>query len=462
MKKVLVGGAFDLFHYGHLCMLKWAKSLGDYLVVHVSADRRIKFKKGNNRPIFPEKERIAILKAIKYVDEIHVTRTPFKKNPILKAIGDTKPDIYARNKTANPQTLKAEQELCKKLGIKIIYYTDFPHKQNRLHTTDIVHRINSDGCKKGQSLKGTKKNEVLKNIFRMQQLVLNKKDQKKIQNATIAVAGIGGIGSFIVEFLVRNGISHFKIADLDPYEPTNARQPFMTQKNIGQPKARVAKERVLAINPHAKVKLYETGITPNNYLDFCTKVDVICAQTDEITSQLLLYMGAARLKTTLLHAGRSKWPNRHLVSVSTYDYRKKDGEFSLRKLGINPSEWGVDNITLLKKFVSRVDQRKNCSKLIEKIQTQNKKFRQRSFLKVLKNGKKSDLDGISDKSKEYLLQIAKRFPNKFYEMAITPELCSVSAALVTTAVKNIILGRPLKKLAIDLYHGKVYETDKKL
>ena len=141
MKKVLVGGAFDLFHYGHLCMLEWAKSHGDYLVVHVSTDERVKFKKGEGRPVVPQRERIAIVKACRFVDEICVIEYPYKTNPILKALKNVVPDIYCRDAEANLQTLEQERKLCKKLGIKIIFYKNFPHFSSSIHTTGIIGKI---------------------------------------------------------------------------------------------------------------------------------------------------------------------------------------------------------------------------------------------------------------------------------------------------------------------------------
>lgn len=141
MKKVLVGGAFDVFHYGHLCLLKWAKSLGDHLIVQVISDKRVRYKKGPERPIFPEKERIAIVKAIKYVDEVYFSIYPVRTNPVLRVIKEVKPDIYVRNFEGNKETLEEEKALCKKLGIKIVFHHDFPEDRSKIHTTEIMKKI---------------------------------------------------------------------------------------------------------------------------------------------------------------------------------------------------------------------------------------------------------------------------------------------------------------------------------
>ncbi len=68
MKKVITYGTFDLFHVGHLNILKRAKELGDYLVVAVSSDQFNALK--GKKCVIPDYERMAIVEAIKYVDEV--------------------------------------------------------------------------------------------------------------------------------------------------------------------------------------------------------------------------------------------------------------------------------------------------------------------------------------------------------------------------------------------------------
>lgn len=68
MKKVITYGTFDLFHIGHLNILKRAKELGDYLVVAVSSDAFNSIK--GKKCAIPDYERAAIVEAIKYVDEV--------------------------------------------------------------------------------------------------------------------------------------------------------------------------------------------------------------------------------------------------------------------------------------------------------------------------------------------------------------------------------------------------------
>ena len=76
MKKYKVGyvqGSFDMFHIGHLNLIKNAKSICDYLIVGVNSDELMKSFK-HKTPIIPEDERLEIIEAIRYVDEAHIVR----------------------------------------------------------------------------------------------------------------------------------------------------------------------------------------------------------------------------------------------------------------------------------------------------------------------------------------------------------------------------------------------------
>lgn len=70
-KRVIwVNGTFDVMHVGHIKLLEYAKSLGDYLVVGIDRDERVREKKGPTRPINPCEMRMIFLKSISFVDKV--------------------------------------------------------------------------------------------------------------------------------------------------------------------------------------------------------------------------------------------------------------------------------------------------------------------------------------------------------------------------------------------------------
>jgi glycerol-3-phosphate cytidylyltransferase len=81
--RVITFGTFDLFHIGHLNILKRAKSLGDYLVVGVSSDELTWRKKGV-RPVFPLVERLALVAGTRYVDEVFVEESLEQKGLYIR------------------------------------------------------------------------------------------------------------------------------------------------------------------------------------------------------------------------------------------------------------------------------------------------------------------------------------------------------------------------------------------
>ncbi|MDP2909622.1 MAG: adenylyltransferase/cytidyltransferase family protein, partial [bacterium] len=89
-KVVLVGGGFDVLHEGHIRHLQKAKSLGNILIVHITGDKRIKEKKGPERPVFPELRRAAVISTIKFVDYVFVYNG---RHYDQKIIDKLKPDI---------------------------------------------------------------------------------------------------------------------------------------------------------------------------------------------------------------------------------------------------------------------------------------------------------------------------------------------------------------------------------
>ena len=90
------------------------------------------------------------------------------------------------------------------------------------------------------------------NQFSRTELLIGKEAMEKIYSSKVAIFGIGGVGSFVVEALARVGIGHLVIVDYDKYDITNInRQIGALHSTIGRNKIDVMKERILDINPNA-------------------------------------------------------------------------------------------------------------------------------------------------------------------------------------------------------------------
>jgi len=99
MKVIFTNGCFDIFHRGHLEILKYAKSLGDYLVVGLNSNHSVKLNKGDSRPINDQEDRKALLESLIYVDKVVI----FDEETPLKLIKTVKPDIIVKGGDYTPE-----------------------------------------------------------------------------------------------------------------------------------------------------------------------------------------------------------------------------------------------------------------------------------------------------------------------------------------------------------------------
>lgn len=130
--------------------------------------------------------------------------------------------------------------------------------------------------------------------FSRTELLLGKEAMEKLKNARVAVFGIGGVGGYTVEALARSGIGAFDLIDDDTVCPSNLnRQIIATRKTIGKYKVDVMKERILDINPEAKVYTHQCFFLPETkerfrFADYSYVVDAV----DTVTAKLELVMQA--------------------------------------------------------------------------------------------------------------------------------------------------------------------------
>lgn len=139
------------------------------------------------------------------------------------------------------------------------------------------------------------------NQFSRTELILGKENVNKIRQSKVAVFGLGGVGSFVVEGLARAGVENFILIDNDTISITNLnRQLFALNSTIGKNKVDVAKARILDINPNAKVEIHKEFVIDNfdNILDKSTNyiVDAI----DTISAKINLVQKAKEINVPII------------------------------------------------------------------------------------------------------------------------------------------------------------------
>lgn len=135
-------------------------------------------------------------------------------------------------------------------------------------------------------------------------LLLGKENMERLRHARVAVFGIGGVGGYVVEGLVRSGIGTLDLIDHDKICLSNLnRQIIATRKTIGQYKVDVAKERILDINPEASVNTYKVFYLPDtaDQFDF-TQYDYVVDAIDTVTGKLELIQRAIKCKVPVISA----------------------------------------------------------------------------------------------------------------------------------------------------------------
>lgn len=132
------------------------------------------------------------------------------------------------------------------------------------------------------------------NQFSRTELLFGKEAMDKLQNSRVAVFGIGGVGGYVCEALVRSGIYHFDLIDDDQVCLTNLnRQIIATRKTVGQYKVDVMRERILEINPDADVSVHKCFFLPENADEFpFEEYDYVVDAVDTVTAKIELVMKA--------------------------------------------------------------------------------------------------------------------------------------------------------------------------
>ena len=136
MKKVLVGGSFDLLHPGHAWFLRKSREYGDWLVVVVARDRTVKKRKGKN-PIIPEDQRLKMVESLKPVDEAILG----DEKDFMETVKKVKPDVIVLGYDQELEERILDRVL--KQGIELITLSE-KKDGDLLNTSAIIKKIKQE------------------------------------------------------------------------------------------------------------------------------------------------------------------------------------------------------------------------------------------------------------------------------------------------------------------------------
>lgn len=128
----------------------------------------------------------------------------------------------------------------------------------------------------------------MENQFQRTEILIGKENLEKLKQCRVAIFGIGGVGSYVAEGLVRAGVYKFILIDNDKIDITNInRQIHATYKTIGKYKVEEMKKRMQEINPNAEIKIIKEFVTENNIEEILNeKIDYIIDAIDTVKSKL--------------------------------------------------------------------------------------------------------------------------------------------------------------------------------
>lgn len=140
------------------------------------------------------------------------------------------------------------------------------------------------------------------NQFSRTELLLGKEAMERLASSRVAVFGIGGVGGYVCEALVRSGVGAFDLIDDDRVCLTNLnRQVIATRKTVGRLKAEVMRDRILEINPQAQVRIHTCFFLPETAGEFhFEEYDYVVDAVDTVSAKLELVMKCAETGTPII------------------------------------------------------------------------------------------------------------------------------------------------------------------
>lgn len=132
--------------------------------------------------------------------------------------------------------------------------------------------------------------------------LIGEENLNKIKNKTVCIVGLGGVGGFATEAIVRSGVGNVIIVDYDRIDISNLNRQIITnQNNIGNSKVQEMQKRIKSINPNCNITIIEEKIDSNNInLIFQNKIDYLIDACDTITTKEALIIECTKRKIKII------------------------------------------------------------------------------------------------------------------------------------------------------------------
>lgn len=138
-------------------------------------------------------------------------------------------------------------------------------------------------------------------FFSRTEMLIGKENIEKLKNSKVAIFGIGGVGSYVLEGLVRAGIGNLVLVDNDEVSISNInRQIIATHKTVGEPKVEVAKQRALEINPEINIEIYKEFFSSDSREFFDNTFDYVVDAIDTVSSKIELVIRANKYSVPII------------------------------------------------------------------------------------------------------------------------------------------------------------------
>jgi len=137
---------------------------------------------------------------------------------------------------------------------------------------------------------------------------------EKLRKATVTVIGAGGLGSPILRYLVGSGIGHLRVYESDKVDISNLhRQTLYVTQDVGKPKAEIAKQRLLAVDPNCDVQIFNTHFIPRTALDCLKGSDFAFDASDNFATKFLVNDACIRLGIPFNISGVARFDGQSLT-----------------------------------------------------------------------------------------------------------------------------------------------------